>query len=46
MTVKARIKDLVHVKNQQLTFQKALNELIEELRKTAEVTVYEQNLNW
>ncbi|MFQ3619596.1 MAG: peptidylprolyl isomerase [Spirochaetales bacterium] len=46
VTVRQRIKDLVRVQNQQLTFQRALTELIEELRKQAEVTIFEQNLNW
>lgn len=46
VTVRDRIKELVRQQNQQVTFQKALSDLIEELRKQAEVTVYEQNLNW
>jgi parvulin-like peptidyl-prolyl isomerase len=46
ITVRERIKDLVRAQNQQLVFQKALNELITELRSQAEVTVFEQNLNW
>ena len=46
VTVRQRIKDLVRVQNQQITFQKALTELVDELRKEAEITIYEQNLNW
>jgi parvulin-like peptidyl-prolyl isomerase len=46
ITVRERIKDLVRAQNQQLVFQKALNELITELRSQAEVTIFEQNLNW
>jgi parvulin-like peptidyl-prolyl isomerase len=45
-TVEDRIKDMVRAQNQQTTFQRALNDLIEELKKDAEVTIYEQNLNW
>ncbi|GAB4365415.1 MAG: peptidylprolyl isomerase [Spirochaetales bacterium] len=46
VTVRQRIKDLIRVQNQQMTFQRALTELVDELKKQAEVTVYEQNLNW
>ncbi len=46
VTVKERIQDLVRAQNQQVTFQRALTDLIAELRKEAEVTVYEQNINW
>ncbi len=44
VTVKERIKDLVRAQNQQITFQRALTDLIADLRKEAEVTVLEQNL--
>jgi parvulin-like peptidyl-prolyl isomerase len=46
VTVRQRIKDVVRVQNQQLAFQKALNELVEELKKQAEIIIYEENLNW
>ncbi|MCL1818167.1 MAG: peptidylprolyl isomerase, partial [Spirochaetaceae bacterium] len=46
VTVEDHIKDRIMAQNQQLTFQRALNDLIEELKKDAEVTIFEQNLNW
>ncbi|MDR1932088.1 MAG: peptidylprolyl isomerase [Spirochaetales bacterium] len=46
VTVEERIKNTVRAQNQQITFQKALTDLIEELKKDAEITVYEQYLNW
>jgi parvulin-like peptidyl-prolyl isomerase len=46
VTVEERIKDTLGAQEQQRTFQKALTDLIEELKKDAEVTIYEQNLNW
>jgi parvulin-like peptidyl-prolyl isomerase len=45
-TVEERIRTTLRAQNQQLTFQKALTDCIEELKKDAEITVYEQNLNW
>jgi parvulin-like peptidyl-prolyl isomerase len=45
-TVEERIRNTLRAQNQQLTFQRALTDHIEELKKDAEVTVYEQNLNW
>lgn len=46
MTVRERIKHVVLAQQRQRAFQTAANELIQELRKNAEVTVYEQNLSW
>jgi parvulin-like peptidyl-prolyl isomerase len=46
VTVEERIKDMLRGQDQQLTFQRALTDLIEELKKDAEITIYEQNLNW
>ena len=46
VTVEDHIKDRIMGQNQQLTFQRALNDIIEELKKQAEVTINEQHLNW
>jgi len=46
MTVRERIKQVVLAQQRQRAFQSAANELIQDLRKEAEVTVYEQNLSW
>ncbi|MDR1625613.1 MAG: peptidylprolyl isomerase [Spirochaetia bacterium] len=45
-TVEERIKRSVRVQNEQVTFLRAMNDLVEELKKNAEVTIYEQNLTW
>jgi parvulin-like peptidyl-prolyl isomerase len=45
-TVEERIRNTLRAQSQQLTFQRALTDCIEELKKDAEITVYEQNLNW
>ena len=45
-TVKERIKQVVVAQQRQRAFQTAATELIQELRKDAEVTLYEQNISW
>jgi parvulin-like peptidyl-prolyl isomerase len=46
ITVEERIKDTLNAREQQRTFQKALTDIIEDLKKDAEVTIYEQYLTW
>jgi parvulin-like peptidyl-prolyl isomerase len=45
ITVREHIRGLLRAQNAQLTFQRALTDLVAELRKEAEVTIYKENLN-
>ena len=45
-TVRDQIRNHLAVNNQQRAFQRAINEVVEKLRQEADVTLYEDNLNW
>jgi parvulin-like peptidyl-prolyl isomerase len=42
VTVKKRITDMIAAQNHQAAFQRSLNEVIEELKKEAEITYYDE----
>jgi peptidyl-prolyl cis-trans isomerase SurA len=45
-TVRDRIKTQLQMQKQQIVFQQAVDDILRDLRKEAEVTLYEQNLAW
>ncbi len=45
-TVRDQIRNHLAATNQQRAFQQAINQVVDELRQQAEVTLYEENLNW
>ncbi|TVQ38394.1 MAG: peptidylprolyl isomerase [Spirochaetaceae bacterium] len=45
-TVRDQIRNHLALSNQQRAFQRAINEVVDELRQEADVTLYEENLNW
>ncbi|MFP4365085.1 MAG: peptidylprolyl isomerase [Spirochaetia bacterium] len=46
ITVRQQIVNYIMNSQQQQIFQQAVNEVLEELRAQADITIYEQNLNW
>lgn len=46
MTVRRQIQNYLLMEKQQETFERALREIIDELREDADITVFEQNLSW
>jgi parvulin-like peptidyl-prolyl isomerase len=45
-TVRDQIRNYLLANQQQRAFQQALQEVVEDLRDDAEITVYEENLDW
>ncbi len=45
-TVRDQIRNYILSNKQQQAFQRAIQEVVDELREEAEVTVFEQNLDW
>ncbi len=46
VTVRDQIRNHLAANKQQQAFERAINEVVDELRAEAEVTVYEENLSW
>ncbi|MFP4205627.1 MAG: peptidyl-prolyl cis-trans isomerase [Spirochaetaceae bacterium] len=46
ITVRGQIRNYLMANQQQLAFQRAVREVVEELREEADITVYEENLDW
>ncbi len=46
VTVRRQIENYLLMERRQDVFQRALQEVVEELRAEAEITLYEQNLDW
>lgn len=46
VTVRDQIRNYLAADSQQRAFERAINEVVDELRAEAEVTVYEDNLRW
>lgn len=45
-TVRDQIRNFILSNKQQQAFQQAIQEVVEELREEAEITIFEQNLDW